>query len=666
MKVLAIVQARMGSKRLPGKVLLKINKKTIIEIILDRLSKSKLINKIVFATSTNKNNKFLKKYFKNKKINFFLGSETDVLSRYINIIDKEKPKVVVRITADCPLIDPVIVDKCIQIFLNKNLDYVSNVNPPTFPDGFDVEVINPKALVYSFKSDKSKNNKEHVTQFIKNSNKFSKFNLRLNKDYSNLRVTIDYNNDLLNVKKIFDYFDNNIFIDHKSIIKFLLLDKNTINHPKILKSNNLWKKANKIIPKGNMLLSKNPETILPNIWPAYYDKAKGCYIWDIDDNKFIDFSYMGVGTNILGYSNKEVDNSVKKAINDGNISSLNCYEEVHLAEKLLKMHKWANKVRFARTGGEANAIAIRIARAASGKDNIAICGYHGWHDWYLSANLQDSKSLDSLLLKGLNINGVPKNLKDTVFTFRYNDLKGLKNLIKQKKIGIVKMEVMRNDPPLNNFLHEIRKVCDENKIILIFDECTSAFRETFGGLHLKYKVYPDLAVFGKALGNGYPITAVIGKDIYMNAVQDSFISSTFWTERLGSVAALKTLEIMKREKSWKIISNKGKKLKSKILQLAKINKIDIYFTGLSSLFTFNIISRHKRNYNKIISSEMIKQNILATNSIYCSIAHNDEITKKYLFHLNNVFKLINFLENKHQLPKEFIFQNTLDKFDRLN
>ena len=656
----------MGSKRLPGKVLLKINKKTIIEIILDRLSKSKLINKIVFATSTNKNNKVLIKYFKNKKINFFPGSETDVLSRYINIIDKEKPKVVVRITADCPLIDPVIVDKCIKIFLNKNLDYVSNVNPPTFPDGFDVEVINPKALVYSFKFDKSKNNKEHVTQFIKHSNKFSKFNLRLNKDYSNLRVTIDYNNDLLNVKKIFDYFDNNIFIDHKSIIKFLLLDKKTINHPKILKSNNLWKKANKIIPKGNMLLSKNPETILPNIWPAYYNKAKGCYIWDIDHNKFIDFSYMGVGTNILGYSNKEVDNSVKKAINDGNISSLNCYEEVHLAEKLLKMHKWANKVRFARTGGEANAIAIRIARAASKKDNIAICGYHGWHDWYLSANLQDSKSLDSLLLKGLNINGVPKNLKDTVFPFRYNDLKGLKNLIKQKKIGIVKMEVMRNDPPLNNFLHEIRKVCDENKIILIFDECTSAFRETFGGLHLKYKVYPDLAVFGKALGNGYPITAVIGKDIYMNAVQDSFISSTFWTERLGSVAALKTLEIMKREKSWKIISNKGKKLKTKILQLAKINKIDIYFTGLSSLFTFNIISRHKRNYNKIISSEMIKQNILATNSIYCSVAHNDEITKKYLFHLNNVFKLINFLENKHQLPKEFIFQNTLDKFDRLN
>lgn len=657
----------MGSKRLPGKIFFKINKIPIIGILIDRLSKSKLIDKIVIATSKDTNNTILKKYLKNKKIDFYSGSETNVLSRFINIINKEMPSIIVRITGDCPLIDPVIVDQCIKIYKNKNVDYVSNVNPPTFPDGFDVEVINPKALINSYKSDKSKSNKEHVTHYIRNSNKYLKFNYKLKKNYSDLRVTLDNNNDFKNIKGIFKHFNYNLFIDYKSVIKFLISGKIKMNFPKIPKSNNLWKKANKIIPKGNMLLSKNPETILPNIWPAYYESAKNCYIWDIDKNKYIDFSYMGVGTNILGYSNKEVDNSVKNAINKGNISSLNCPEEVLLADKLLKMHKWADKVRFARTGGEANAIAIRIARAATGKDNIAICGYHGWHDWYLSANIQNPKSLDNLLLKGLSINGVPKNLKNTVFPFRYNDTNTLLKLIKQKNIGIVKMEVMRNEPPINNFLNKVRKICDENKIVLIFDECTSAFRETFGGLHLKYRVYPDLSVFGKALGNGYPITAVIGKNKYMQAVKGSFISSTFWTERLGSVAALKTLEIMQREKSWKIISKKGKKIKSEIKRLALKNKIDINFTGLSSLFSFNIVSKYnKRNYNNIITSEMIKKNILATNSIYCSISHNEKITKKYLSQLDNIFSLIYQLEKHAQLPKKYLFKNKLDKFDRLN
>ena len=318
------------------------------------------------------------------------------------------------------------------------------------------------------------------------------------------------------------------------------------------------------------------------------------------------------------------------------------------------MHKWADKVKFARTGGEANALAIRIARAAIEKDNVAVCGYHGWHDWYLSANLQNSKSLDNLLLKGLNINGVPKNLKNTVFPFRYNDLDALKNLIKHKNIGIVKMEVMRNEPPINNFLSEVRNICDENKIVLIFDECTSGFRETYGGLHLKYKVYPDLSIFGKALGNGYPITAIIGKSKYMNSVKDTFISSTFWTERLGSVAALKTLEIMERKQSWKIISKKGLELKSEIKKLARKNEIKIEFSGISSLFNFNVVSKYNRNYNQIITSEMIKFKILATNSIYCSISHDNSHIKKYLFCLNNVFSLINKLEKIFNYQKIFV------------
>ena len=190
---------------------------------------------------------------------------------------------------------------------------------------------------------------------------------------------------------------------------------------KINSGQKLWIKAKKIIPGGNMFLSKRPEMFLPNGWPTYYSKAKDCYIWDLDNKKYLDASIMGVGTNLLGYANRLIDNSVKSAIIKGNLSSLNSPEEVMLAEKLIKIHPWFDMVKFARTGGEANAIAIRIARAYSGKDNIAICGYHGWHDWYLSANLTNKKNLDNHLLKGLSTIGVPKKLKNSIYTFEYNN-----------------------------------------------------------------------------------------------------------------------------------------------------------------------------------------------------------------------------------------------------
>ena len=186
----------------------------------------------------------------------------------------------------------------------------------------------------------------------------------------------------------------------------------------------LWKKAKKVIPGGNMLLSKRPEIFLPNKWPAYFKEAKGCYVTDLDGKKYLDMSLMGVGTCVLGYSNDDVDKAVIKNIKKGNMSTLNCEEEYLLAQKILKLNKWADMIKFARTGGEANAIAVRIARAACSKNkqNIAICGYHGWHDWYLSANIKNKKNLDQHLLSGLSTKGVPKNLRGTVYPFNFNNI----------------------------------------------------------------------------------------------------------------------------------------------------------------------------------------------------------------------------------------------------
>jgi len=406
----------------------------------------------------------------------------------------------------------------------------------------------------------------------------------------------------------------------------------------------LWNRAKDIIPGGNMLLSKRSEQFLPKYWPSYFSKSKGCFVWDLDGKKFTDMSIMGIGTNILGYGNSSVDNAVLKTIKSGNMSTLNCPEEVYLAEELVSIHPWADMVKFTRSGGEANSVAIRIARAASGRDNVAICGYHGWHDWYLSANLGSNKELDGHLLPGLEPKGVPRSLQGTVYPFQYNDLDELINIVRSNEIGVIKMEVSRNEGPKDNFLEKVRQIANENSIVLIFDECTSGFRESYGGLHKNFGVNPDIAIFGKALGNGYAINAVIGKREIMEAAQSTFISSTFWTERIGPSAAIETLKIMKRDSSWNYISQQGKRIKEKWLNIAQSNNLDISISGLDALARFTFNSKFNNFYKTYITQEMLKKGYLASNMIYVCTEHSDEIIENYFHELNLIFEKISLYE----------------------
>lgn len=420
------------------------------------------------------------------------------------------------------------------------------------------------------------------------------------------------------------------------------------------KGQELYSKAKTLIPGGTMLLSKRPEMFLPEHWPSYYSKAKGCKIWDLDGNEYTDVSIMGIGPNILGYANDEVDEAVINSVKSGNMSTLNCPEEVKLAEKLVELHPWADMVRFARSGGEANAVAIRIARAAAGKEKVAFCGYHGWHDWYLSANLSDDENLDGHLIPGLQPNGVPRNLRNTIFPFNYNNYDELEELVNREDIGIIKMEVSRNKGPENNFLKKVRELANKKNIILIFDECTSGFRQTYGGLHKQYGVEPDMAMFGKALGNGYAITAVIGKREIMEAAQTSFISSTFWTERIGPTAALKTLEIMEREKTWDYITDMGKYIGEKWTEIAELNGLNITIAGLPALISFSFDSDDHLKYKTLITQEMLKKGYLAANSVYVCTAHTKEIIDKYIDELDELFELISKCENKEKNINELL------------
>lgn len=659
-KVVAIVQARVGSTRLPRKVLRNIVGQPLISLLLKRLSRSVQIQQIVVATSDRPENQALVDLVQASGYACVLGSETDVLDRYLHAARATEADIVVRITGDCPLIDPKVVDQVITKFKEGTWDYASNVDPATYPDGLDTEVFTREALERAAEEAFESFDREHVTPYLRRHERFHRTSVRHDEDCSALRWTVDEPADLDVVTSVFEHFAPEIHFGWNDVLELQRQrpDQFMANHQiqrnegaHMGTGQKLWKRAKAVIPGGNMLLSKRAEMFLPDQWPAYFSKSKGCQVWDMDGRCFTDMSIMGIGTNTLGYGHPEVDEAVMQTIAAGNMSTLNCPEEVYLAERLVSMHPWAEMVRLARSGGEANAIAIRIARAASGRDKVAVCGYHGWHDWYLSANLGDDESLAGHLLPGLDPKGVPQHLRGTVFPFNYNRFDELLTLVNQHDIGVIKMEVVRNKGPEDNFLQKVRQLATERGIVLIFDECTSGFRETFGGLHKKYGVEPDMAMFGKAMGNGYAITATIGRREVMEAAQSTFISSTFWTERIGPSAALKTLDVMERERSWETITNTGLAIRNQWQQLADHHGLAIDHWGLPSLTGFTFQSSQALAYKTLITQEMLGKGYLAANSVYVCTAHTPEIVDAYIDALDPIFAKIRRCEDGEDVMK---------------
>ena len=639
----------MGSTRFPNKVMRPINGVPMIEMLLRRLAGAKRIDLIILATSDDPRNQPLADHVRSLGYEVFQGSENDVLDRYYQAAKPHQPDTVVRITGDCPLIDPDLVDQVIAAHEAQGVDYLSNVLPPTYPDGLDTEVFSFRALEQAAQQATKPAEREHVTPFIRESGLLKTGNFAHVQDHSQERWTVDEAADFEVIAAVFNHFHPRTDFGWLEVMTLRQTQPALFQANQHLIRNEgatmgagqkLWKRAKQIIPGGNMLLSKRAEMFLPDLWPAYFSKAKGCKVWDLDGNEYIDMSIMGIGTNTLGYGHQEVDDAVRKTIDAGNMSTLNCPEEVYLAERLIELHPWADMVRFARSGGEANAIAIRIARAATGKDKVAVCGYHGWHDWYLSANLGDEKNLAGHLLPGLAPKGVPQSLRGTVFPFNYNNFAELEALVNAYDIGVIKMEVVRNLGPQDKFLHTVRQLANERGIVLIFDECTSGFRQTFGGVHKMYDVEPDMAMFGKALGNGYGITATIGRREIMEAAQTTFISSTFWTERIGPTAALKTLEVMERVKSWEQITQTGLNITAKWKVLADKHGLPITTSGLPALTSFSFNGANALAYKTLITQEMLAKGYLASTLVFVCTEHTSEVVEGYFEALDPVFRLI--------------------------
>ena len=665
----------MGSTRLPNKVMKEVCGRPMIDVLLERLARAREISQIVVATSLDERNLPLVELVTKLGYGCEQGSEENVLERFVQAANKHGADIVVRITGDCPMVDPTLVDICVRALLGSGLDYYTNTMPPSYPDGLDVEVMRVDCLRQALAETQDQQDREHVTPYLRNSGKFSVGNLRADKDLSSLRWTVDEQSDLDVARRVFAHFSPDVHFSWKEILELQRMKPELFEANRGIKRNEgtvmgtgqkLWKRAKEIIPGGNMLLSKRAEMFLPELWPAYFSKAKGCRVWDLDGNEYIDMSIMGIGTNSLGYGHPEVDAAVSRVVAAGNMSTFNCPEEVYLAERLVELHPWADMVRFARSGGEANAIAIRIARAATGKDGVAVCGYHGWHDWYLSANLGDEENLAGHLLPGLEPNGVPRNLRGTVFPFNYNNFEQLEALVSKHDIGVIKMEVVRNMGPENNFLQKVRQLATEHGIVLVFDECTSGFRETFGGLHKKYGVEPDMAMFGKAMGNGYAITATIGRREVMQAAQTTFISSTFWTERIGPAAALATLDVMEKTKSWEAITATGLNIRNRWQELADKHGLAIDHWGLPALTGYTFRSHQALAYKTLITQEMLAKGYLAANSVYVCTEHTPEILDGYFAALAPIFQTIRECEDGRDVGKLLKGPMCHGGFKRLN
>jgi glutamate-1-semialdehyde 2,1-aminomutase len=698
MTTLAILQARTSSSRLPGKVLLPLMGTPMILFQLDRLRRCNRIDRFVLATSKDPSDDGLVDQVTRAGVSVFRGDLNDVLERFRACAAHERATVVVRLTGDCPLADPALIDELVEAFQNGEWDYLSNCADEqqlTLPDGFDAEVFKASLLELAAAEASLPSEREHVTPWMRSPAaglRWGHFRHQPVRPY--YRVTVDDPVDLEVVQQIAEalhpqdpefgvddivaYLDANphlaaknlATIRNEGLLKSLEEDQESQPSPDLHiagKGQILWQRAKQLIPGGSMLLSKRAEMFLPDQWPAYFSRAKGCRVWDLDGRELIDMSIMGIGTNLLGYGHPEVDAAVARTLAAGNMSTLNCPEEVWLAERLVELHPWAEMARFARSGGEANAIAIRIARATTGRDTVAICGYHGWHDWYLATNLQDPSGLEEHLLPGLMPNGVPRALAGTVKPFSFNRLDQLEAIATNNDLAAVKMEVQRTQPPDPGFLESVRELCSCRGIVLIFDECTSGFRETFGGLHKKYGVEPDMAIFGKALGNGYAITATIGRRAVMEAAQSSFISSTFWTERIGPTAALKTLAVMERERSWEVITEIGSKVMRGWQELASAHGLQIETSGIPALAGFSFVSPHALAYKTLLTQMMLRRGFLASTLFYACIAHTPVRLDQYFDALDPVFKLVSDCQSGHKDLKQLLCGPVCHEgFKRLN
>ena len=648
MKTLGIIQARFGSTRLPGKVLADIAGEPLLAHVVRRVRRVASIDEVVVATSTGAEDDAVESLCVKLGVACFRGDANDVLDRFYQAAVKHSADVVSRHVADSPLCAPEVTTEAIRLFKDGSYDYVSNVLELSYPDGVEAEVFSFAALEAAWKEAGLPSEREHVTPFLqKHPERFRHGNIHQAEDLSAWRWTVDEPRDLEFVRAVYAAFDGHP--EHYADIVALLRKRPELlamNHDirrnegyeKSLASEQtgtgqkLYAHAKRRIPGGTQLLSKRPEMFLPDQWPAYYSKASGCEVWDLDGRRFLDFSISSVGACPLGYADPDVNAAVIEAVARGSISTLNPPEEVELADLLCELHPWAEMVRFPRTGGEAMSVAVRIARAATQRDVIAFCGYHGWSDWYLAANLSEDRALDGHLLPGLAPAGVPRGLLGTALPFRFNQIDDLRKIVAEHgaRLAAVVTEPIRARPPEPGFFAEVQKIARDAGALVIADEITMGFRLRCGGAHALFGLEPDVAIFAKGMSNGFPMAAVIGRAAVMEAAQATFISSSYWTERIGPTAALACIRKLRAENVPARLAATGLRIKAGWKELSATRGLPVTIDGVDPLPSFAVQCDDPLAAKTLFIQEMLDRGFLATTAVFVTAAHDEEKLGEYL------------------------------------
>ncbi len=637
--IVAIVQARMSSTRLPGKVLADVAGHPMLWHVVQRLRRARLLNRTVVATSENPSDDAIVRFCEQNAIDFFRGSEADVLDRYYQAAREFRADSVVRVTSDCPLIDPAVVDKVVRRFLDGGNDYVSNTLRYTYPDGLDVEVFSFAALERAWREAAKGSEREHVTPYLR-AGKFPAANVDNDAPSPrNLRWSVDEPADLEFVRRVFSALGENECFGMKEVLDFLNqhaavqeLNSAVITNegyckslyqeavagaaPKrpLDKSQSWFRRSQKVIPGSAQTFSKGYTQHVQGVAPLFLQRGQGCRVWDVDGNEYIDF-IQGLLPNILGYAHPEVNAAVTRQLAEGHSFSLPHPLEVELAERLTRLIPCAEMVRFGKNGSDATSGAVRAARAFTGRDHIACCGYHGWQDWYIGSTTRNA--------------GVPGAVRALTHPFPYNDLATLEKLLQEHRgeFAAVIMEPVNFVEPGAGYLQGVKELAHQHGALLIFDEICSGFHFGLGGAQKRYNVVPDLACFGKAMGNGFPIACVVGRADVMKTFEDIFFSFTFGGEVASMAAAMTVLDVLEHTDALLRIETNGRVLQDGFNALAKLAGLADRLTCVGnpawSLVKFrDAEGKDSLLLRSLVSQEMVKRGVLALVTHNMTAAHD--------------------------------------------
>ncbi len=656
--IVALIQARMGSSRFPGKVLQDLAGRPMLWQVVNRVRKAGKVDKVVVATTDREVDDPVARFCQQEGVACFRGNEQDVLDRFYQAAKANQADVVVRITADCPLIDGAVIDKVLERFGRGDCDYACNIIRYTYPDGLDTEVCSFAALERAWHEAKKPSEREHVTPYLR-TGKFRSANVESEIPVSpaDFRWTVDHPADLEFVRKVYAAFSANGDFGFREVFDLLKERPDLATIPaeiimnegyykslyeqakagaapkRPLAQSQAWlERAKKVIPGCAQTFSKGYTQYVQGVAPIFLERGKGCRVWDVDGNEYIDY-VQGLLPNILGYAHAEVNAAAAAQLAEGHSFSLPHPLEVQLAERLTRLIPCAEMVRFGKNGSDATSGAVRAARAFTGRERIACCGYHGWQDWYIGSTTRHA--------------GVPKAVRDLTHPFPYNDLASLEKLLEQHpdEFAAVIMEPVNFVEPAHGFLEGVKHLAHRHGALLIFDEICVGFHFGLGGAQKLYGVTSDMACFGKAMGNGYPISCILGRADVMHTFEEIFYSFTFAGEVASMAAAMKVLDILEQTDALARLESNGRTLQDAVNAMAKEAGLAQRIRAVgrpqwSLLKFFDQNGADSPLLRNLFQQEVVKRGILFLASHNITAAHETTAIHQTLEAYAEVFKTL--------------------------